>query len=316
MYESPAQNKPLREGFLFSCQGYRIESQLSTSGFFMTYLARDEEGELFVIREYLPARLARRGGDAPCPIVDDDKRQAFDLGLENFFAEATALARIDHPNVVKVVALFRANETAYVVRRHEPGHNLQDVIRLLSERGEAITEDVLRHICVAILDGLQEVHDRRLLHLDIQPGNVHLRKNGQPMLINFGASRLPLREVVMPLGTNLGSLYTPGFAAPEQEVPGEPIGPWTDIYAIGATLYSCLAGRPPMAARARRRADTLEPAERRWLGQYSPQLLELIDWCMHLDPDRRPRSAQVLQRVLKGELLDLVDPDWFISPMH
>lgn len=314
MHEPRAHNKPLREGFLFSSQGYRVESQLSTSGFFMTYLARDEEGEPFVIREYLPARLARRGGDDPCPFVDDNKRLAFDLGLETFLAEAGALARVDHPNVVKVVAFFRANETAYVVRRHEPGHSLQEVIRLLSERGEAITEDVLRHIFVAVLDGLQEVHDRELLHLDIQPGNIYLRKNGQPMLINFGASRLPLRELNVPSRTALGALYTPGFAAPEQEVPGGPIGAWTDIYAIGATLHACLAGRPPVAARARRRADTLEPAQRRWLGQYSPQLLELIDWCMHLDSGRRPQSARVLQRVLKGELLDLVDPDWFVSP--
>lgn len=310
---SPAQVRPLPEGFQLG--GYRIESRLSTSGFSMSYLARDAADGPFVVKEYLPARLARRIAASPVPIVADDNRTAFDLGLDNFCEEAGKLARIDHPNIAKVVDFFRANETAYMVMRHESGHSLQDVIRLMGERGEPMREDLLRYVFVPLLDGLREAHERKLLHLDIQPANIHLRKSGQPVLINFGASRLlGLGEADPSAGAAPGSVYTPGFAAPEQEVPGEPTGPWTDIYAIGAALYACLAGRPPIAARLRRRADTLEPAERRWIRQYSAQLLELIDWCMRLDANRRPQSARVVQQVLKGELLDLVDPDWFRDP--
>ena len=112
----------------------------------------------------------------------------------------------------------------------------------------------------------------------------------------------------------LVSVHTPDFAAPEQEGSGEALGPWTDIFAIGATLYACLAGAPPLSAARRMVDDTLPDPRQRWSKRYSPQLLELIDWCMKLRIGERPQSVFALQKVLGGELLDLVDPNWFTTP--
>ncbi len=301
-------NQPLPPGF--QLEGYRIERKLSMGGFSMVYLAHDEAGTSVAIKEYLPARLARRIGDSPLSVVAEEDRVAFNHGLKAFFEEGRILAHIDHPNVVKVLNFFRANQTAYMVMRYETGHNLQEIVRRFQERGESIKEEHLRNLFVPLLSGLREVHKQKLLHLDIKPANIYLRNNGQPVLIDFGASRQGLGGDSPVHGT----VYTPGFAAPEQENSGQPLGPWTDIYSIGATLYSCLAGRPPLAANLRLAHDGLERAERRWLKRYSAQLLELIDWCMRLNVDERPQSVFAVQKVMQGELLDLVDPSWFDIP--
>lgn len=301
-------NRPLPPGF--QLEDYRIERQLSMGGFSMVYLAHDRAGTPVAIKEYLPARLARRAGDSPISVVDEENRAAFNQGLKAFFEEGRILAHIDHPNVVKVLNFFRANQTAYMVMRYETGHNLQEIIRKFQERGELIKEEHLRNLFVPLLSGLREVHKQKLLHLDIKPANIYLRNNGQPVLIDFGASRHGLGGD----GQAHGTVYTPGFAAPEQEGSGQALGPWTDIYSIGATLYASLAGRPPLAANMRLKYDGLERAERRWYKRYSAQLLELIDWCLRLNSDERPQSVFALQKVLQGELLDLVDPSWFDTP--
>ncbi len=128
------------------------------------------------------------------------------------------------------------------------------------------------------------------------------------MLLNFGAARWGLGQA----DGSLTNVHTRGFAAPEQQGSGEDMGPWTDIYSVGATLYACLAaGKKPQAADLRMQFDEVEPAQRRWCTHYSLQLLELIDWCMQLPIKTRPQSVYALQKVLNGELLDLVDPSWF-----
>ena len=114
--------------------------------------------------------------------------------------------------------------------------------------------------------------------------------------------------------TVLMSVHTPDFAAPEQEGSGEALGPWTDIYAIGATLHYCLAGKPPPAAAQRLKAEVPEAGDAAWRKRYSAQLVELIDWCLRLNTAERPQSVFALQKVLNGDLLDLVDPSWFQAP--
>lgn len=301
-------NQPLPAGFLLD--GYRIERQLSSGGFSIVYLARDPEGTQVAIKEYLPARLARRDGATTVPCVLPEHRAAYNLGMKSFFEEGRILARLNHPNLVRVLNFFRANETVYLVMRYEGGRNLQEFIRARGQSGRPLAEDFLREVFVRLLSGLREVHKEKLLHLDIKPANIFLRSDGQPVLLDFGASRRGLGGG----DPSLSAVSTPGFAAPEQEGSGEALGPWTDIYGVGATLYACLAGRPPLAAADRLRRDDLEPAERRWRGSYSAQLLELIDWSMKLPAASRPQSVYALQKVLNGELLDLVDPSWFDRP--
>jgi serine/threonine protein kinase len=145
-----------------------------------------------------------------------------------------------------------------------------------------------------LLNGLREVHTHKLLHLDIKPSNLYIRLDGSPVLIDFGAARQTLSQEE----SKLQPMYTPGFAAPEQYHNRERLGPWTDIYSVGATLYACLAGHPPQAADVRLAGDKLEPATEKWRGLYSDQLLETIDHCLRLNYMERPQSVFSLQKVL------------------
>ena len=308
MSSSPA-NQPLPKGFVLD--EYRIERKISQGGFSIVYLAYDKAGAPLAIKEYLPVGIAERFGDSPVPVVPDAKRPAFNQGMKSFFEEGRLLARINHPNVVHVSGIFRANETAYLVMPYETGQSLQEHVRGLVAKGDAIKEDFLRDVFVRLLSGLREVHTQKLLHLDIKPANIYLKRDGQPILLDFGATRLGLGEAT----SSLMAVHTPDFAAPEQEGSGEAQGPWTDIYAIGATLYYCLAGKPPQAAAERMKSDQLQSAQVRWRHRYSVQLLELIDWCLTLRAEARPQSVFALQKVLNGDLLDLVDPNWFQAPV-
>jgi serine/threonine protein kinase len=126
---------------------------------------------------------------------------------------------------------------------------------------------------------------------------VFLRTDGSPLLIDFGAARQTLTAEA----TKLAPTYTPGFAAPEQYARSGELGPWTDIYSIGATLYACLAGAAPPPAHERLKKDELLPARKRWAEQYSRVLLDIIDWCLRLDHLERPQSVFALQKALLGE---------------
>lgn len=298
----------LPQGFEFD--SYRIDQLLSQGGFSFVYLAHDAAGTPVVIKEYLPAHLVQRPAGAAEPHIPPENLGSFNRGLRSFLEEARLLARIRHPNIVAVLNFAKANHTAYLVMRHETGHTLEAHMVDLRKRGVAIDEAFLRLVFVRLLSGLREVHKEKLLHLDLKPANIFLRQDGNPVLLDFGAARWGLGAA----DSSLGYVYTPGFAAPEQQGSGEALGPGTDIYAIGATLYACLDGGViPLAAKMRPNNPALEPAQSRWAGRYSLQLLELIDWCMQLAIDRRPQSVHALQKSLNGELLEIVDPNWFQS---
>jgi serine/threonine protein kinase len=145
-----------------------------------------------------------------------------------------------------------------------------------------------------LLNGLREVHTHKLLHLDIKPSNIYLRNDGTPVLLDFGAARQTLSSD-QPM---LKPMYTPGFASPEQYKSRDRLGPWSDMYSVGASMYSSMAGAAPQAADGRVERDNLVPATKRWAGKYSDHLLETVDWCMKLEYAERPQSVFVLQRAL------------------
>jgi serine/threonine protein kinase len=145
-----------------------------------------------------------------------------------------------------------------------------------------------------------------LLHLDIKPANIYLRTDSTPVLLDFGAARQALSTD----GPNLKPMYTPGFAAPEQYEAPDQLGPWTDVYAVGASIYTTLGGAPPPPASARLIKDELVPAERRWADKYSKQLLETVDWCMRLDYLERPLSVFALQKALAEGGVPGRDTSW------
>lgn len=270
-------NPPLPEGT--QLESYRIVRMLAAGGFSFVYLAHDENEAPVAIKEYR--------------IAEDDPVK-FNHGMRCFFEEGRALARLSHPNVVRVLNFFRANETVYLVMRYERGRSLQEHVR---KRGGALEERWVRNTFVELLNGLREVHSNKLMHLDIKPGNVYIRNDGTPLLIDFGAARHTLSGE----GVALPPTYTPGFASPEQHTRRELLGPWSDIYSVGATMYASLAGAVPQAANRRLEDDELVPARRAFRGRYSAELLDIIDWCMRLDHLERPQSGFSLQKALLGE---------------
>lgn len=275
----------------FQLETYRIERQLSHGGFSIVYLAHDAEGTPVAIKEYLPNSLALRGPDAIMPIIEPQHQATFNHGLKCFFEEGRAVARLDHPYLVRVTDFFRANGTVYLVMRYERGRTLHDHIR---RHSGPLKEAFLTDLFARLLDGLDEVHSNGLLHLDIKPGNILLRSDDSPVLLDFGAAR----QAMQGEGEYLKGMYTPGYAAPEQYGQREFHGPWSDLYAIGACMYACLAGSSPPPSDDRMHTDTLESAMRRWSGDYSNNFLALIDHCLVLDHTQRAKNARDLQLAL------------------
>lgn len=271
--------------------GYRIEKSLGGGGFSLVYLATDtNSNELVAIKEYLPGTLAHRLPGGRVEPLSDDVTVTFRQGIKRFFDEASALARLRHPNIVYVTDVFRANNTVYLVMRYEQGKDLRWYIK---RHGGRLSEKFIRTVFPALLLGLKELHDHDLLHLDIKPANIFLRSGASPLLLDFGAAQAHAG------GKAESHTLTAGFAPIEQHNRGE-MGPWTDMYAIGASMLACMSGKAPPVATERLVKDKYRPAARTYGRWYSRQLLEAIDWCLQLDPAKRPQSAQELADFLNA----------------
>jgi serine/threonine protein kinase len=260
------------------------------------YLARDEFDRAVAIKEYLPSSLALRSEGELIPTIPDKNLPTFRIGLKCFFEEGRALARILHPNVVRVVNFFRANETVYMVMQFEQGRSLQEHILKLRARNEnkLVGERLIRSIFMQIMNGLREVHTNKLLHLDLKPANIYLRKDGSPILLDFGAARQTLQADT----GKLYPMYTPGFAGPELSAKHGQLGPWTDIYGIGACIFACMSGHAPQASDSRMQNDKMPSQYKILADSYSDELISVVEWCLRLDPLTRPQSVFGLQKAL------------------
>ena len=287
----------LRTGYRLA--EYTIESVLGHGGFGITYLAHDTAlGAQVAIKEYLPHELASRENKTQVlPNPERDAVRDYQTGLKNFVKEARALARFKHPNIVRVLRFLEANGTAYVVMEYEEGQSLADYLR---RNGPRLDEQMLLRVFIPILNGLNAVHEAEMLHLDIKPENIYLRKDGSPMLIDFGSARqgsAHMHKVALTHG------YAPMEQYPDKGTPG----PSTDIYAIGASMYRCVTGKKPDDSLDRYEAvlkyqvDPLTPAVKAGGNSYQRNILECIDWAMQIYPRDRPRSAREFQDALMGK---------------
>lgn len=279
--------------------GYRIIRKLAAGGFGLVYLALDSDGQKVALKEYLPSALATREEGELLPVVPPEKLSLYRLGLKSFFEEGRALAQISHPSVVSVLNFFRENETVYMVMNYLEGASLQDYIIVARElkRKKVFRESTIRSLFDEVLRGLRIVHQHKMLHLDIKPANIFITDDDKAVLIDFGAAR----EVLNTEGNFVRPMYTPGFAAPEMYKRKSGMGPWTDIYAVGACIYACMQGYPPHDAPQRIEKDRLATAMTRLRGLYSDSLIEVVQWCMATDPLARPQSVFALQKELNRE---------------
>jgi serine/threonine protein kinase len=264
---------------------YTILKRIGGGGFSIVYLALDHQSRTtVVIKEFMPRKLAYRDEDGTITIRDELMREQFSHGRRLFFAEANFLADINHPNIVNVLSFFRGNSTAYMVMEYEKGITLQDYIK---RHNNNLSEKLIRTVFAPILDGLKMVHEKGLLHLDIKPGNIYLRSGGNPLLLDFGA----VHERQQTRQYQPAQVLTRGFCPYEQSMRGGYVGPWSDLYAFGATIRSCLDGQAPPSADERRMQDKMKPAVEQFKRDYSYNLLYAIDWAMEVEPTQRPQSV-------------------------
>ena len=279
--------------------GYKVVKKLSAGGFGLVYLALDKQGQEVAIKEYMPTSLATRNPGELLPQVQPDKLSLYRLGLKSFFEEGRSLAQISHASVVSVLNFFRENETVYMVMNFLEGGTLQDFIIAARDlkKQKIFRESTIRSLFDEILRGLRIVHQHKMLHLDIKPANIFITDDNKAVMIDFGAAR----EVLSKEGNFIRPMYTPGFAAPEMYRRDTSMGPWTDIYAIGACIYACMQGYPPHDAPQRLEKDRLSLSLSRLRGVYSDNLIEVVEWCMALDALERPQSVFALQKELSRE---------------
>ena len=265
----------------------------------MVYLAVDSAEQQVAIKEYLPSSLVTRAAGELLPHVPSDKLSLYRLGLKSFFEEGRALAQISHASVVSVLNFFRENETVYMVMNYLEGATLQDFIVTARDQKSAkvFRESTIRSLFDEVLRGMRIVHQHKMLHLDIKPANIFITDDNKAVMIDFGAAR----EVLSKEGNFIRPMYTPGFAAPEMYRRDSAMGPWTDIYALGACMYACMQGTPPAEAPQRKEKDRLTLSLARLRGVYSDNLIEVVEWCMALDPLSRPQSVFALQKELSRE---------------
>lgn len=278
---------------------YVIEKTLGHGGFGITYLARDTNLDTLVaIKEYLPQEFAVREDQTNVVPKSSSDEESYKWGLERFLVEARILGKFKHPNIVRVIRYFPANETAYLVMEFEPGESLEDYI---IKHGHGLSEEHIKGLFLPILDGLRAAHDIDLLHRDITPDNIYLRADGTPMLIDFGSARYALGDKTQ----SLTAMVKKGYAPFEQySSDSKKQGAWTDIYSIGASLYFCILGGLIPDANDRSSAliddepDPYQALSKRVKGQYTEKFLNSIDHALAFKIKDRPQTVREFQQAL------------------
>ncbi len=275
---------------------YYLGRALGQGGFGVTYFAWDLTLDRAVaIKEYLPGgqctRLANRTTVQP---YEGDRRQMYTYGLQRFLDEARTLARFaGHPCIVPVINFVEANGTAYMVMTYLEGITLK---QHLAMQGGRIPYPVAVDILMRVMDALREVHQQGLLHRDISPDNIFLTSQNRVYLIDFGAARHALGEQ----SQSLSVILKPGFAPEEQYRAKGKQGPWTDVYALGATLYRCITGIQPPPAIDRLVQDEIERPSRYCPDLPPPAEAALMKALAVRGTERYQSVAELQQALLAG----------------
>lgn len=282
---------------------YRIDAVLGHGGFGITYLALDERLSVRVaIKEYLPRQMATRAeGQTRVSVFTGEPREHYLYGLKKFLEEAQAIARFGgHPSIVSCRDFFEANGTAYMVMPYLEGVTLKE---FLEQKGGRIPYEIARDILLVVMDALKEVHRANLLHRDISPDNIFLTTARQVKLIDFGAARYQAGEQ----SKSLSVILKVGYAPEEQYRSSGKQGPWTDVYAVAATLYKCITGNTPPDALDRLDEDTLAPPSQ--LGVAIPPEAEVaLLKALAVRAAERFRSIEEFQAALLGRPAAAVQP--------
>lgn len=259
MIESPSNRsmsntRCLKPGVILK-ERYKIEEVIGAGGFGITYRAWDPLLQSYVaIKEYYPSGIATRSADSSkvCVPVGQEQRE-YHRGRIRFLKEAQDVARFQsEPNIVSIYDYLEENDTAYMVMEYLHGCTLKQYIR---EHGGRLDTDHILHICLSVLDALAVVHKSGMIHRDISPENIFICEDLTVKLIDFGAAK----QVYLDGEQTMSVVLKPGYAPPEQYAKKDKQGPWTDIYALGATLYFAATGEKPEESFGRVLEDTIKP---------------------------------------------------------
>jgi len=275
---------------------YRIVRVVGSGGFGITYEAEDIKLRMpIALKEYYPFDFGDRDASMSVRPKSDRHSKTFQWGRANFLQEARTLARFEHPAIVRVTRVFEANSTAYMVMRFEQGQSFDAWLKSL---GRSPTQEELDRIVAPVLDALEVMHGTDFLHRDIAPDNIIVRADGSPVLLDFGAARRAVAE----MSRTLTGVVKAGYSPHEQYSSDSRLqGPWSDLYALGGTLYRAVTGRTPMEAALRVDEDLMPTAAKAAKGSYRTGFLAAIDACLKVRHSERPRSVAQLRPMLMGD---------------
>lgn len=272
---------------------YRIEHFLGSGGFGMTYLASDSLKRRVVIKECFPQAMCRRDGDRVLSRSSREVKQFRGI-VRHFIREAHRLAKLDHPNIVGVHQVFEDNDTAYMALDFIDGPDMFDS---LENKDRRLPPEQIKQLLVTLLDAIGYTHNNGLLHCDISPDNILMASDGHPVLIDFGAAR----EARTGSNRVLSSLRVvkDGYSPQELYLSGSEQGPYSDLYALGATFYHLIAGRRPPKSQARLasiatdKVDPYKPLGRLKASRgFEKDFILAIDRALSVLPADRFQSAE------------------------
>ncbi|MCI8447694.1 MAG: PASTA domain-containing protein [Eubacterium sp.] len=274
---------------------YLIGRVLGYGGFGVTYIGWDHVLQRRVaVKEYLPSDFATRSyGSMRVTVFSGEAAQQFQAGLESFLFEARRLAKFNSvQETVDIYDCFEENGSGYIVMEYLDGVTVKEVLR----KRKRISVDQARAIALAVLRGLTAVHKEGIIHRDIAPDNIFLTKTSKVKILDFGAARYATAVQ----SKSLSVILKPGFAPEEQYRSHGVQGPWTDIYALGATLYCMITGKRPQESIQRLADDHLKPPSE--LGiPIDPNIENAIMNSLNVRQEYRIQDAESYYRALRGK---------------
>jgi serine/threonine protein kinase len=273
---------------------FRITKVLGQGGFGITYLARDTLLKVDVaIKELLPRDFATRvEGVTVVPRRPEDG-ESLAWAKQRFINEARILAGLRHESIVHVYRFLEAHGTAYMVMEFVQGQNLLDWMR----KHRRPSEGTLRAILLPLLDGLESVHRKNVLHRDISPENILITAENRPMLLDFGAARNTVDK-----HKTITGIVRPGYSPVEQYQTESPQGAYTDIYAMAAVMAHAITGNvPPLSIDRCGSTDPFQPLSERYRGKYGEHFLRALDMGFAVAPEVRPQSVAQWRQMFAGD---------------
>lgn len=293
--ENPIPEEPysdnLKSGTTLRDGRITVEKFINNGGFGITYLAHDKDIGRVVLKECYPNAICHRSNTS-VSVRSLNNATHFEKSVSVFMQEAVKLARLKHPNIVRVHEAFEENFTAYMVLEFVDGRDLQQIIE---QTPEDLTPEFITTTLTKLLAAIDQVHEFGMLHRDISPDNVLISKQGEPVLIDFGAAREDIAKQSRVLSTL--NVVKDGYSPQEFYISGSSQNSSSDLYSLAASFYHCISGEMPpnspvrLAALVENKANPYIPLEGRF-SEYPPNFLAAIDKALEVVPRDRIQSAK------------------------